>query len=224
MNIQKIIDEDLLSKQKPREYSGKIGASSLGQCYRRTYWAIKREPPTNPPDTRTLRVFECGNLFHEYIQNKLTDYQLEQAYEDDVVSIRVDGVNEEEVLEIKSMHSRGFWRMDKELETKTIQEIKPQHVLQLMCGCKYFNKKIGRLVYVSKDDLCIKEFRLIVDIAQLKRVEEEIATIKRWIDGDTLPPAEPRLYGLNKKGYARECEYCNFKDKCTEVEKCQNGK
>ncbi|NCU42101.1 MAG: hypothetical protein EOM19_05300 [Candidatus Moranbacteria bacterium] len=207
MKIQQLIDQHL-KQEGERQYTGKIGASCLGQCYRRTFWQIKREPQSNPPDERSLRIFHCGNLFHDFVQSFLKDYQVEQAYTDDTLSIRVDAVGEDEVVEIKSMHSRGFWYMDKELKEKSIKDVKPQHWMQVMCGALCFKKPFAHLVYVSKDDLCIKEFKISVSPEAKEAVEGEIAKIKDTLDKNLLPPALPRLYN------GKECSYCSWKDKC----------
>lgn len=218
MNIQKLVDDKIAGEQEPRKFSGKIGASVLGQCYRRSYWSINREPMSNPPDERTLRVFYCGDIFHEFLQNIIKEqgYEVEVKFEDDIVSLRADAMNENEIVEIKSVHSKAFWYMDKELKEKTIQEIKPEHICQATLGAMMLGKEFIRLVYVSKDDLCIKEFLMKVTPENRALVSLELLNIKKNLEEKVLPDAKPRLYPQKDKSF-KECEWCAWKDKCNKI-------
>jgi len=217
MNIENLIDNYLKKKKEQddkdhSEYSGLISASMLGQCHRRQFYAIKKIEQTNPPDDRTFRVFACGNVFHQFIQDiakKEIVCQEEVVFKDSLVSVRCDLLTDTEIYEFKSMHSKGFWYMQDELKKgKSILEIKPDHCLQLGLGAITFNRKIANLVYVSKDDLCIKQFTLNVnELAPL--VYKELLLVKTMLAVGVLPPPEPRLYSKD-----RECSYCNFRDRC----------
>ena len=106
--------------------------------------------------------------------------------------------------------------MDKELETKTIAEVKPDHILQAATYAVLLNKKSYRLVYVSKDDLCIKEFCLSMNEHAVNCVTNEVSKMRSFT---TLPPPEPRLYGKDKNGKPKECQWCPYKDKCNSLVK-----
>jgi hypothetical protein len=161
-------------------------------------------------------VFACGDIFHEFLQNilvKNTNGLPEQSYRDDEVSVRVDFVDDDSIYEFKSMHSRAFWYMQKELEEgKTIFEIKPDHVLQAVLGARCFKKNTAHLIYISKDDLCIKQFTINALVYE-NILSEELESIKYFINSGLLPPPEPRLYKDNK-----ECEFCQWKDRCVREE------
>lgn len=227
MNIEKMVN-DFLAKKKIEgdelhsEFTGLINASSLGQCRRRIYYAIEKFPPTNPPDERTLRVWSAGDLFHQFVQDiALLGVEetalIEQSYKDDVVSVRVDMLTENEVYEFKSMHSHKFWHIQKELEKgKSIFDFQIDHVLQVGLGAKVFNKPIANLVYISKDDLCIKQFVLNAkEIIPL--VDQELAEITEMLNIGLLPPPKPRLYGDKidpKLKCPQECGYCAWREMC----------
>jgi len=221
INIENLVNQYLEKDNKKQKeehstYSGLISASSLGQCYRRIFYTIHKTEQSNPPDERALRVFSCGNLFHKFLQDIVsTDNRIpERVYKDDVVSVRIDLEAEDAVYEFKSMHSKGFWYMDAEIKNgKTIQEFKIEHCLQVGLGAMCFKKENACLVYISKDDLCIKQFNLKTkDLEPL--VTKEVDAIKKVLSVGVLPPPEPRLYGKDKKGNPKECEYCAFKDRC----------
>jgi len=222
MKVQQLIDEQLDVK-RDRPFSGLYNPSLLGQCKRRQYYSITREEQSNPPDSRTLRVFHCGNIFHDFIQNIIKEqgYDVEVEYKDKIngVSLRADAVNSEEVVEIKSMHSRGFWYMKKSLETSHIYDIKPEHVKQGVMSAIYLERPLVRLIYVSKDDLCIAEFLIKVTDEMIKEVDEEKEIVLWHVDFKELPKAEPKLYVDKRTGKPKECTYCSYKDKCRGIEK-----
>ena len=66
--IQTIIEEELRKKQLEKKRAKKHWyASDLGKCLSGAYWARKGVAPDNEYDDRTLRVFECGNIFEDWI-------------------------------------------------------------------------------------------------------------------------------------------------------------
>lgn len=228
MNVETIVDDYIRKKKldddaSHKKVTGLINASMLGQCRRRQFYAIKKIEQTNPPDARMFRVFCCGDIFHTFIQNilvKSTTGLPEMSFKDDTVSCRVDFVDDDSVYEFKSMHSRAFWYMQGEIEAgKTIFEMKPDHCLQVCLGARCFNKKIAHLVYISKDDLCIKQFTLNVEEIG-KELDKELADIQAMLYASNLPSPEPKLYGVDKKtGKPKECTLCCWYTRC-KTEEC----
>jgi hypothetical protein len=222
MTVQERIDEVLLAEQEAsltRVRSGLWSPSSFGGCYRKQYWNRKNEPKTNPPDERSLRVFKAGHFFHEFVQKIILEQcpeaQVEVPIKTDDVMGYADIVLPDEVVEIKSQHSKAFWWMDK--SDKPITEEKADHILQASFYAVTLGKEWIRLVYVSKDDLCVREFKLRLTDELKSKVTKELNTLnKLWAFGE-LPKAEPRLY-KGKDGKSKECSYCAWKTKCEEVE------
>lgn len=214
LSIQGMIDEVL--KEKPdRKRSGKFSPSMFGRCYRAQIWNRQNEPVSNPPDARVSRVFKAGNLFHDFVQqtilSKFPDIKKEVlvAVDDDIVGY-ADLVNDVEVIDIKSQHSQAFHYMAK---SKDIREDKKQNWLQVGYYALSLNKPGMRLVFVSKDDLCIQEYHQPLDEYWKKEIGSEILTLRNlWKIGE-LPMANPRAYN------GKECQYCNWRDKCQEIEK-----
>ena len=220
--IQQRIDEVLAEEQQrslTRIRSGKWSPSSFGGCIRKQYWNRKNEPKTNPPDERRLRVFKAGSMFHEFVQTIIKEScqeaEVEVKVETDNVLGFADMVLPDEVVEIKSQHSRAFWWMGK--SDKPIIDEKRDHVLQASFYAITLGKEWVRLVYVSKDDLCVSEFKLKVTPEIKKLVEFELKTLDELWSVGYLPPAIPRLY-FDKNGNSKECEYCGWKTKCKEIE------
>lgn len=214
-SLQELIDESLIPKE--RERSGKYNPSSFGRCYRAQYWNRKNEPKSNPPDIRTLRVFKCGNIFEEYAVQQLPkeDCQFQVKVETNDVLGYADIVRLNEVADIKSIHSKSFWYMVK--TNYDIKKGKYHNWLQVMFYAYELKKDFGRLYFISKDDLCGKEYVQPLDAYWQKEVEKEVRTLKEIWARDWLPPALPRCEP-NKKGEYWECAYCDWKDKCDKIE------
>ena len=216
--IQKLIDESIAKtqeKRKDRVSSGKISPSQMGYCFRRQYWYRKGEPQTNPPDARTLRVFKCGNIFEDFVSVYLPDtIQKQVKVETEDVKGYADYVLPDEVVDLKSQHSKSFWwskRPDYDINVE-----KRPNILQVMTYAYFLKKPKGKLVFISKDDLCINEYGFHID-KWGKEIENELSTIRDFWSKDILPPAQPRCYWNKKLKKFKECEWCPYMDKCKEV-------
>jgi len=231
MTIQELIDASLVKPDRIR--SGKWNPSSFGQCYRQQYWNRKNETPSNPPGKRSLRVFACGQLFHDLVQNAMTKFAIldgqivfsendmpffkkEVLVESDDVKGYADLVGENEVIDIKSQHSKSFWYMSK-FKGDDIKKEKYGNWLQVIYYAMQLNKEFARLVFVSKDDLSMQEYVQPVDYDWRKEVDAELKTLRQIWTANVLPPALPRCEP-NKKGEFWQCTYCKFKNKCYELE------
>lgn len=215
MSIQELIDKALMPSVEKRKRSGKFSPSSLGKCFRAQIWN-RMDIPQEQPDARTLRVFKAGNLFHDFVQGVICenhkDIKKEVKVEDDHFFGYADLVNGETVWDIKSQHSQAFHWMAK---SKDITEDKKQNILQVMLYCKLLGKKEGRLVFVSKDDLCIAEYGFSYNERWQKELEAEVNTLIEYWFKDVIPAAQPRAY-KKKDGSFAECGYCPFRNMCNE--------
>lgn len=217
--VQQLIDEALV--REPRKGSGKWVPSLFGRCYRLQYFNRKVEPQTNPLDKRTLRVFKAGNFFEAFVKDLIirdgsgwVDCGKTPIESDDVLGY-ADLVCDNEVADMKSQHSKSFWWMTK---TKDIKKDKYTNWLQVLYYTRELKKQFGRLVFVSKDDLCIQEYVQPLDDYWLRQIEAELCALRYLWKKQELPPANPRCF-MKKDGSSNECEYCNWSDKCKLLEK-----
>lgn len=210
MTIQKLIDDHLKEKndkRKDRVSSGKFKPSLFGACYRRQYWAKMNEPVTDPEDERGLRVFFAGQLFHDFVQQFFPAAEKEVLCETQHYKGFADLVTEDEVIDLKSQHSMSFWHMAK---SEDIYKDKFNNWLQVAYYAMVLGKKHCRLVFISKDDLCIQEY--IMEYEKIKAdLLKELDTLSNLHD---VPEAQPRLYWKKKTGKFEECSYCNWRTKC----------
>jgi hypothetical protein len=228
MTIQQTIDtylKKLNDERATRQRSGKWNPSQFGRCFRLQYFSRKNIQPTNPPDDRMLRVFSAGNLFHKYVQDILRQndkednigiIDIEKKVETEDTFGFADIVTTEEVVDLKSQHSKSFWYMKKEIEF--LDEEKPQDILQVTWYAINLDKPFARIVYISKDDLCMNEYLIPITETRKENVSNELKKLNTFWQEEKTPPAEARCYKDKKTGKYKECEYCNWKNLCSEIE------
>ncbi len=206
--IQKLLDDVLLKEQEERgkrQRSGCWSPSSFGKCYRAQIWNRRNEPVTNPPDARSLRLFKAGKLFHDFVQGYIPNQEKEVICAKEDILGYTDIVTEDSVIDLKSQHSRAFWYMSK--ETYNIAKEKETNWLQVACYAWILGKEWCKLVFISKDDLCIQEYAMPVDKWRFE-LRKEIDSLRMWWESGKLPPPKPRAYN------GKECQYCGWRDKC----------
>ena len=172
-------------------------ASSAGSCPRKMYYS-RRYPQEN--DLELLKVFEMGNIVHEFIQDVIMkggQHEVPIKLEDNgiIVRGRLDCLYENELYELKS--------------TKSIHFVKDKpnnhHVMQLMLYMKQLGYKSGNLLYIEKNTLQMVEHTVEYDdsiynlaIALFRKAHQGLST-------NTLPVKECEAW---------ECKFCNYQDKC----------
>ena len=210
--LEQLLDKKLLEEQAQKQTrirSGKFSPSSFGRCYRLQYWNRKNEPITNPPSIESLRRFKVGNIFHDFIQQFFADAQTEVKVEEDDILGFLDIELEDRIVDIKSARSYKF-KVMRDKGYSVLQDDMP-YALQLGYYMMRRNKSIGELVFVDKDALDIIEVR--IDLDKIKpHLVEEIAMLRSYWAAGKLPPPLPRAYN------AQDCKYCQFKDKCYQLE------
>jgi hypothetical protein len=223
-SIQVLIDK-ALERKGERIRSHKFSPSSLGRCYRAQIFNRKDEPQSNPIDERTLRVFRAGNLFHEFVQDLIIanhpEAQKEVLIETPAFKGYADLVLSDEVIDIKSQHSKAFWYR-KNLEWKDIEPKLLCNILQVCFYALNLGRNRARLVFISKDDLCIQEYPIEAKKWQ-ETLNQEIEVLNGIWAKQELPPAIPRAYP-DKNGECAECGYCAWKDLCGKIENCMAKK
>ena len=212
--IQAAIDQYLADKQA--EYKSTNSAwrpSSLGRCYRFQFWSRNGTEPSNPLEPRVLRVFHAGNLFHDFVQGIIIkqhpEAKIEVECEGHGIKGRADLVLENEVYDIKSIHSRGFWYMDK--AGYDVKKEKEPNWLQVAAYAWLLGKPSCSIIFISKDDLSIRHYSDLTE-KWIPKLEQELYNLNHYWDSKELPKAEPRCYA------GKECAYCGFKDLCKKVE------
>lgn len=93
------------------------------------------------------------------------------------------------IFEIKTINSMVFWA-----KKDYLQEAYPFHIMQLYTYLKAKNLPEGRIVYLSKDDLTIKEmtvFHPVVDLSA--KWNKDVAEMTKYIRDGVEPPKPEQI-------------------------------
>jgi CRISPR/Cas system-associated exonuclease Cas4 (RecB family) len=159
IDIEGIYKDYIDSKQeenRKERYEGNehwYHASGAGSCSRKLYFeSVEKAEPSNPIDTRTMRLLRLGNVVHEDIQNSLTRTRNSTIHSniDSTLNTEKENKNKEKELEfdvegevkIKELNVRGFYDIvakQKESDNKKVYlyDIKT-------CGSWSWKMKFGR--------------------------------------------------------------------------------
>jgi CRISPR/Cas system-associated exonuclease Cas4 (RecB family) len=204
--LKELIDQFYLDNQKNKDQT-KFYITDAGKCPRSVFFKFKNAP-REPMDARILRIFERGENIHRSIFNILYRLRLGVVTEvpipsQEIISGRADAIlcigNENYVLDIKSINSMIFKRM---------QEPKEENILQIQLYLHYFNIKKGILLYIDKDQQEMKEFFIDYDEALCKSLLDKFYALKDQVEKNILPA---RLADYPRNW---QCSYCQFKDVC----------
>jgi CRISPR/Cas system-associated exonuclease Cas4 (RecB family) len=205
--IISLLEQDLIEGQD--EHPPKFRVSFAGQCFLKRILFKRGVKPSDPPSPRALRIFEIGNIIHLYLQNFLEKHKLllfkELELEDDKRIGHLDALVQDGdkliLYDFKTVNSVKF---------PTISGVSVFHIFQIvsyyvMLIDAYFLKADSiRLLYISKDDLSMKEFE--IDVRKWVDIVEQ-----DWYD----------LYEFEEGIYKRfprfewECKYCSFRSFCS---------
>lgn len=189
MSIEQLINEALRPKEKRPINSWH--PSALGSCLTGAYLNRLGVEPDKELDERVLRIFSVGKQFEDWLVNLIkesgatieTQKRIEWPEMD--VTGYVDLIIDEMPVEIKTKHSKSFWYMTK-------QGAPRQNQMQLWVYLKVLNVKVGRLVFLSKDDLAVQEYPVYLEDEQLaNEVINELTILNRaWEEKLPPPPIE----------------------------------
>ena len=222
-DFNKIIDEYISSEResdKKELIISKYSASMLGACVRQNYYNY-----TDPQDfdTEKLKIFEMGNVVHDWVAKvlsktpsvKFVTSEKELALEDfesgllisgrldDLILLKKsDGSDDTVVVEVKSAKSLEY-----------IIQPKYPHVLQLMVYLRvlsHYGVKEGVIIYVDKNTLNTKTFKVAYDHNILLDAVKRARTLHKYLVEKTLPPAAAKIDPLEKW----QCKFCGYADQC----------
>lgn len=219
IDFNKLIDNHLVKENKPRQI-GKYWPSEVGSCLRKVWYSYKSPKET---DAKLLRVFESGNLLHEFIAEVIkseknkevellkTEMPIKIEQEGFTISGRVDNIvlvkiNGQEVLiEVKS--------------TKFLRnEVQDSHLIQLQLYMHATGIHKGIILYIQKDNLETRWFNFDYDKKQAEEILERFKKLHETLSENKIP--EPEAKKRKEMGWM--CNYCAWKSECDKQEKGLN--
>jgi len=217
INLQGIINEKIKEAKSESREIKHWHPSKLGSCMRGMYLERLGVKPDTEFDARTLRVFNVGHLFEDWIVELIEgtsgyEFTKQVRVEDKALDIAgyadlfVKKGKEQKLYEIKSKHSRAFWYMENKKEGAN-----HHHKMQLWLYLKLLNVSEGAILYVSKDDLTLAEYPVLLsDIKLGKEVMKELEILNACWKNKTLPP-------LAEEG-SWQAKFCRFHRQCKALE------
>lgn len=185
--IQEIINTQLRKERDEREKKEQTTwwASSLGSCLTGAYLA-RAGLGAKDFDDRTLRVFKVGTMFEDWLVDLIAKsgekYETQKRIEIEEfnlsgkIDITLDGV----IHEIKTINSRAFAFLK--------DEAKLQHRMQIWTYLYATKSPEGKIVYLEKDGLNVREFTQLLDDNQIERAVRNELNILNTSWKAQLPP------------------------------------
>ena len=206
--LAELIDEYILEKRETQvRDNSKFRVSDAGRCRLMRYWKRQGKPFTDEPDERTLRVFEVGHVFHNWLQDLLELQGTLAGREIRVEDIHRIGHIDALVLpeggplvlyDFKTVNSRKFSYLSAEADRHYHFQA-ATYALLLPLGVGSI-----RIAYVSKDDLRIQEVPVDLEDIRGQVVEDWAILVKAWNEGKE-PEPNPMSW---------ECKYCAYGSAC----------
>ena len=184
--------------------------SEVDKCQRAIYYKMKGYPGKGY-SAGTYRKLENGDYVHRRLMSMITSIGVVIAAEiripeEKIFHGRADAIvsidNDPYVLEIKSMNSYAF---------KRLEDPDKAHLKQIQLYMHYFNIDKGIILVENKDNQELKEFVVAKDEKILQEISANFISLKKMFDDNTLPP-KPK-FSRNDKW---KCDYCAYKKTCEE--------
>ena len=211
VDFNKLIDNHLARETYPKKI-GRYYPSEIGSCLRKTWYSYKQPKPT---DTALIRIFEAGNLLHEFIEDvikseKNPEVELLQREvpvkvktKDFIISGRIDN------LMLAKIENKVFL-----VEVKSCKylpkELRKEHEMQLQLYLKAAEVPDGMLLYIQKDNLETKWFDVSYDEDKAEKILKRFNLLHKYLIKENLPEAEAK-HDEDKKWM---CDKCPWQEEC----------
>ena len=198
--LTKIYDDWILKKtkennEKRKEYDPTwfhCSSVSTYRCALELFWQVKANASTVFP-LNVLKIFEMGNSVHTRIQTAFKEMGILLPEDEEKkfyipeynICGRTDGIvsflprkeGEEFVLEIKSISSSGYDKLN---------QPKKEHVIQNMIYQKGFNLPWGEVYYENKNTQDQKGFIIPYNEEYIKSRLDDCKMVKGLLEGEKL--------------------------------------
>jgi len=207
IDFNKLIDNYLVKELKPKSI-GRYYPSEVGGCLRKTWFSYKAPKET---DTALTRIFQAGNMLHDFITDVLKSEKNEEIelldseipikieQSDFVISGRIDNlvlvkINDEQYLiEVKS--------------TRFLPEQAAEaHEMQLQLYMHATGIHQGIILYIQKDNLQTDWFNVKYNSETVNKILDRFQKLHESLITDKIPEAEARK-NSEKKWMCKNCPY-----------------
>ena len=208
---QKKDDAERVKKKGKRSY---LYASDIFQCMRKIYFDFIHDPKVIHKDDfepHQIRIFHNGNLVHERLTSYLMDAGLDVVPEVEIpidsvlrvhgrldILVRENGVNKH-VLEFKSIN------------LPTVSRPKLEHTGQLTYYLGQMQMQEGYLIYESKANQKVFEFRVDFDVDFFNEIKDWYRKVWDYVDRKEIPPI---MYVKTRYPCKWRTGRCRYYDNC----------
>lgn len=209
--------ENYLRRESKARSVGRYYPSEAGSCLRKSWYSynIPREV-----DMDLIKVFEAGNLVHDFIVNVLMSEKnphiellnKEIPFEmkvgdivisgriDDIILVKIDGIVY--IVEVKSTSS-----------IRMTEKPNDGHVYQIQLYMHHAGIHNGVILYVEKNTLQSKAFEVRYDMEMAGVAIERIKAVHAFLMENKLPKPEARM----RESMRWQCKKCQYFDECYEA-------
>lgn len=193
---------------------GRYYPSEAGNCLRKVFYSYKNPKEV---DLELLKIFEAGNILHEFIVDVLeseknphvellekeSPFKLEvdditiSGRVDDIVIVKID--NKVFLVEVKSTSS-----------LKYTNEPHDSHVMQLQLYMHAKDIHNGLIIYLEKNTLQSKTFPVSYDAKYVEKAIKRLKDIHQHLKENKLPITEARI--IYSKNWM--CKGCHYREEC----------
>ena len=218
IDLNELLENDLKNKRtKPNDLDS-IYASGLGYCLRKQYYD---KLYTEEPDIDLQKIFNVGNLVHDYLDELLRQSGYTVLAEQPLImyiphlDLRISGRFDNLVIDDEG--NSYLFEHKSASSIKYLKEPKKEHIYQLHVYMKCLNLKEGYIVYLEKNSSHIKQFKVEFDKKILDEAIERAKIVKIALNNGVVPINEAEK---NSKT-SWQCDYCRHRDMCVkETYKC----
>ncbi|MFW5902536.1 MAG: CRISPR-associated protein Cas4 [archaeon] len=215
IDFNELIDKHL-ERGKTNKKIGRYWPSEVGGCLRKT-WFRYNKPKETPPDS--LRHFEVGNMVHDFIAEVLrskdnNDIELLKSElpcklkrNNYIISGRVD-----DVILVKSEGKTWLIEVKSTKNLKYCEEPKESHLMQLMFYMHSTGIHNGMILYLQKDNLQAKTFKVDYDEERVQEVLNRFDELHEYLKKNEKPEPEAKQDFESRW----KCRYCEYREECEE--------
>ena len=218
--ISEKIAEERAKDTRKRDFTH---VTDLTKCPRGVY--LKRLNNVDGFDDRQLRIFKCGKIFEDFVissipNDRIAELQGELIWPELNLMGTFDLLTNEDggyhLYELKSQNSQSFHYM--------LDAANPAHVEQVMLYASKLRERLDlkgiSICYLSKDDLCVKQFDIEYDQGIVDGALKKASYLKHCWNTKTLPLVQETLVKSTKKKTLGKWEvnwmakYCDLHHLC----------
>jgi len=212
IDFEKLISTSL--ERTERKYFPRddvIHVSEIWGCMRKNYFhhkIFRRHP------ARSLKVFMLGNMVHEKMSELLQKCEGVGKVESEVTMWKY--LPEEDFLITGTLDDLIHFKNGNKmlLEKKSARSLptipNPHHVAQCNFYMGMRGVKKGQILYIKKNDIQTKSFRINFNIKMFNESIARAASLVEHLKKRIIPVAEAKM----NSDRSWECEYCLYKDIC----------